>query len=84
MKIYNKNVDPTFKSDGSPVTEADNVANEIITEELKKIAPSILIVSEENQSNHFKPPGKKYFLVDPLDGTKEFLKRDGKGSFTMV
>jgi len=83
MEIYGNTDGTRFKKDGSPVTNADTAAEEIITSELKRIAPDILIISEENQSSHLKKPDAKFFLVDPLDGTKEFLKHGGSGSFTV-
>jgi 3'(2'), 5'-bisphosphate nucleotidase len=63
------------KEDGSPVTAADEAAEAIICEGLKRLAPSVPIVSEE-QASHERPqtgPSGSYFLVDPLDGTKEFI-----------
>ena len=83
MDIYKKGPSVKFKDDGSPVTQADCAAEEIIISELRRLAPNILIISEENAASHHKITDKKFFLVDPLDGTKEFLKKDGKGSFTV-
>jgi len=84
MEVYN---DPGFqvdeKADGSPVTEADRRADAIITKTLVNILPEVPIVSEENAASHVKINGNTFWLVDPLDGTKEFQKRDGKGSFTV-
>lgn len=63
------------KDDGSPVTAADEAAEAIICEGLKGLAPSVPIVSEE-QASQDRPqtgPAGSYFLVDPLDGTKEFI-----------
>ena len=83
MDVYAKDPDADFKGDGSPVTEADQAAEAIILPALKEIAPEITIISEENAASHSLAPEKQFFLVDPLDGTREFLKRDGKGSFTV-
>jgi 3'(2'), 5'-bisphosphate nucleotidase len=83
MEIYDLVPKKTFKPDGSPVTEADKAAEKIILADLKRIVPDIPIVSEENPDSHSNTSTDKYFLVDPLDGTKEFLKQDGKGSFTV-
>lgn len=71
------------KGDGSPVTKADKRAEEIILAGLKKHAPDIPVVSEENAASHSLAPPPCYFLVDPLDGTREFIRADGKGSFTV-
>ncbi len=83
MEIYNSDLSIKLKGDGSPVTQADKASEEVILAELKKLAPDILVISEENTLSHYKIATRKYFLVDPLDGTKEFLKKDGKGSFTV-
>src|SRR5262249_18361448 len=61
------------KVDGSPVTEADHAADRIIGEGLAKIAPDIPTLSEE-RADLAKPPFVGcFFLIDPLDGTKEFI-----------
>lgn len=83
MEVYAKPVDSETKADGSPVTEADNAAETVILSALKRIAPEVAVISEENAHSHDLAPPDRFFLVDPLDGTKEFLKRDGKGSFTV-
>lgn len=83
LQIYKKNPQATLKNDGSPVTEADEAAEAIILPALKKLAPEITVISEENAESHALAAPDRFFLVDPLDGTKEFLKRDGKGSFTV-
>ena len=83
MEVYAKDPKAKFKGDGSPVTEADQAAEAIILPALMDVAPGIAIVSEENAASHQFKATEKFFLVDPLDGTKEFLKRDNKGSFTV-
>ena len=76
MEVYEKDsFDLDIKSDGSPVTEADNRANEIIIESLEKITPNIPIVSEETFNKEEENPNGPYWLVDPLDGTKEFINK---------
>lgn len=63
------------KADGSPVTAADEAAEAVIYEALQELAPELPIVSEERASRE-KPPATgrgSYFLVDPLDGTREFI-----------
>lgn len=69
-------VDVTAKGDGSPVTIADARAEELILERLAKSYPDIQVVAEEMSSNEGMPEGvtDRFFLVDPLDGTKEFIK----------
>ena len=83
MEVYSKPAESETKADGSPATEADLAAEAVILSALKEIAPKITIISEENAASHSVAPPSQFFLVDPLDGTKEFLKRDGKGSFTV-
>ncbi len=70
----------TRKSDDSPLTEADQVAHGIISQALEKLDPSLPILSEESlPADHAaRREWKRYWLVDPLDGTKEFVKRNGE------
>ena len=83
MQVYAMDVQAIAKADGSPVTLADQAADAVIVQGLAEIAPHLAVVSEENADSHALAPPETYFLVDPLDGTKEFLKRDGKGAFTV-
>lgn len=83
MAVYNEGFEHDIKSDGSPVTKADKAAEKIILDGLRSHAPDIGVVSEENPSSHELQAPDIFFLVDPLDGTKEFLKLDGKGAFTV-
>ncbi len=83
MEIYGTDAQADFKGDGSPVTLADKPAEAVILAALKRIAPDVTVISEENAASHALAAPAQFFLVDPLDGTKEFLKRDGKGSFTV-
>ncbi len=63
------------KTDASPVTEADTAAEEIILEDLRKTAPDIPVVAEEAASRGEMPAiCHRFFLVDPLDGTREFIR----------
>ena len=83
MDVYERDHIVNEKSDGSPVTEADTQAEKIIVQAIKSICPDIPIISEENSNSHKLNVEGTFFLVDPLDGTKEFLKKDGKGAFTV-
>ena len=67
-----------IKSDDSPITRADRFADEMIEKILKKNFPDIPIVSEESNCDLTSAMGDIYFLVDPLDGTKEFIKKTGE------
>ena len=69
------------KIDGSPVTEADLAADRIIAEGLAKVAPTIPSLSEERAQPDALPHRESFFLVDPLDGTKEFVA--GRNEFTV-
>jgi 3'(2'), 5'-bisphosphate nucleotidase len=69
------------KTDGSPVTEADLAADRIIAEGLAQLAPKIPSLSEERTEQAVLPCKDSFFLVDPLDGTKEFVA--GRNEFTV-
>ena len=71
------------KADGSPVTEADRVAEAIILAGLAELTPGIPVVAEEAMAAGRQPEiaGGKFWLVDPLDGTREFVS--GNGEFTV-
>ena len=71
------------KSDGSPVTLADARAEAMILPALAELAPDLQVISEEHAASHHLAPTEAYFLVDPLDGTKEFIKSDDQGAFTV-
>jgi 3'(2'), 5'-bisphosphate nucleotidase len=71
------------KSDGSPVTIADQEAEKILVTALAEICPNIPVVSEENTDSHKRSTDQQFFLVDPLDGTKEFIKSDDNSAFTV-
>ena len=83
MAIHKRRISSRLKADGSPVTEADEAAEAILLPALAKAAPDIPVISEENAASHSMSVAPLFFLVDPIDGTKEFLKPDGKGSFTV-
>jgi 3'(2'), 5'-bisphosphate nucleotidase len=81
LEIYNsEDFNVEFKSDNSPLTKADKAANEIIVKGLAEYFPDIPVISEEEKeiSYEIRREYKKFFLVDPLDGTKEFIKRNGE------
>ncbi|MGR2768533.1 3'(2'),5'-bisphosphate nucleotidase CysQ [Photobacterium ganghwense] len=80
MEHYHSQVQVTEKADSSPVTEADLAANALIIEELEKLTPDIPILSEESAHTPWQERQKweRFWLVDPLDGTKEFLRKNGE------
>ncbi|MBW8881654.1 MAG: 3'(2'),5'-bisphosphate nucleotidase CysQ [Asticcacaulis sp.] len=79
LRIYATDFAVAAKSDASPVTEADQAAEAIILKGLAELAPDIPIVAEEEAAAGRVPAtARKFFLVDPLDGTKEFISRNGE------
>ena len=83
MEIHRRGVVARTKSDGSPVSEADEAAEAILLAALSRHAPDIPVVSEENSASHAITPPRAFFLVDPIDGTREFLRPEGNGAFTV-
>ncbi len=77
-KIYNTDFDVRAKGDASPVTDADEHAEEVILKVLKQVTPEIPVVAEESASAGIIPTdlGNQFWLVDPLDGTREFIERN--------
>lgn len=69
-----------FKEDNSPLTLADKASHEVISDGLKKYFPHTPVISEEGAQVTYEERSqwKEYWLVDPLDGTKEFIKRNGE------
>ena len=81
-EIYARGFEVTTKADSTPVTDADHAAEAIILEHLRRAAPGVPIVAEEEVAAGRTPAvGREFFLVDPLDGTKEFVQR--RGDFTV-
>jgi 3'(2'), 5'-bisphosphate nucleotidase len=75
MAHYATGGEVEHKDDASPVTKADRDAEAIILAALQDLAPDIPVVSEETACDRTAPRGTRFFLVDPLDGTKEFIKK---------
>lgn len=81
LDIYNRDdFDVRVKADDSPVTEADEKADALIASGLRAAFPDIPVVTEEQAASH-ATTADVFFLVDPLDGTKEFVQR--RGDFTV-
>ncbi|MBI1210438.1 MAG: 3'(2'),5'-bisphosphate nucleotidase CysQ [Alphaproteobacteria bacterium] len=80
MRHYAGTVERRAKADKSPVTDADQEAEALILDRLARLAPEIPVVAEESAAAGRLPTidDKPFFLVDPLDGTKEFLNRNGE------
>jgi 3'(2'), 5'-bisphosphate nucleotidase len=80
MKIYHSDFAVEFKEDRSPLTGADRASHELIVSGLNALQPKLPILSEESAPEEFEDRRNwdSYWLVDPLDGTKEFVKRNGE------
>ena len=81
MGIYNSDkFDVEMKSDNSPLTKADKISHKIIKEKLTALYPDIPVLSEEGREIPYeeRKNWKLFWLVDPLDGTKEFIKKNGE------
>ncbi len=82
LEIYRGAFTVTQKADQSPVTAADHAAEKLILQQLAQLAPGVPVVAEEAVAAGSIPQvGEEFFLVDPLDGTKEFIHR--RGEFTV-
>ncbi len=80
MDIYERDFEVDFKSDQSPLTEADRQANTVIMDVLSTYYSHIPVISEENKEVTYAERSEwdQFWLVDPLDGTKEFIKKNGE------
>lgn len=80
MKIYQQDFDVDYKADNSPLTKADIHSNEVIIKNLENLHPDIPILSEENKAipYNIRKNWEYFWLIDPLDGTKEFVKKNGE------
>ncbi len=78
LKVYDTNFSVELKSDHSPVTQADKQASDVIIAYLKKFNIPVLSEEDEHPSFDIRKHWDKLWVVDPLDGTKEFIKRNGE------
>ena len=78
LQVYAGDVQAWRKDDDSPLTEADLRADACIRAGLRQRFPGVFVLSEESRSDTAAVPGAPLFIVDPLDGTKEFLGRNGE------
>jgi len=89
LEVYNRtggDFSVELKEDRTPLTEADRASNSIITEGLHRLFPDIPVISEENREIPYDVRRNFEFcwLLDPLDGTKEFLKRNGEFTINLA
>ncbi len=80
MTIYEEAFHIELKDDNTPLTSADRASHDVIIKGLKKVSPDIPILSEEGRDIPYdeRRLWQRFWLVDPLDGTKEFIKRNGE------
>ncbi len=79
MDAYQRGCDVRHKADSSPVTEADLAVDEVIAEAVALVLKGVPLVTEERTDTHqLAAPGATFVLVDPIDGTKEFINKTGE------
>ena len=81
IDLYKKGLKIKIKNDNSPVSNGDIKVNELLTEKIKELTPNIPIISEETVDLNKKNEAKKFWLIDPIDGTKEYIA--GKDEYTL-
>ena len=81
IEIQKKRLEIKIKADNSPVSNGDIEVNNILTEKIKKITPNIPIISEETVDLKKKNTNSTYWLIDPIDGTKEYIA--GREDYTL-
>ena len=82
MEVYDSDFATSTKEDASPVTEADRRAEAVILDALERVLPGVPVIAEERYSaGHCPEIGDEFLLVDPVDGTKEFIQK--RGDFTI-
>jgi 3'(2'), 5'-bisphosphate nucleotidase len=80
LRIYNTEFEIETKQDNSPLTAADMAAHNLIVSKLQSLTPEIPVLSEESSTIPYetRKSWSRYWLIDPLDGTREFVKRNGE------
>ena len=81
IELYDKGLKIEIKKDNSPVTNGDLRANELITKKILELTPNIPIISEETVDLNIKNKSKIFWLIDPIDGTKEYIA--GNDEYTL-
>ena len=81
IDLFKKGLKIEIKEDNSPVSNGDLKVNELITNKIKKLTPNIPIVSEETVNLNIRNKAKIFWLIDPIDGTKEYIA--GKDEYTL-
>jgi len=80
LEVYDGDFDAMRKRDGSPLTEADRASHQLIVARLGELTPHLPVLSEESAAADYaeRATWERFWLVDPLDGTREFVKRNGE------
>ena len=81
IRLYNEGLKIEIKEDKSPVSNGDLLVNEIISKKISELTPNIKIISEETVDLNVKNTSKVFWLIDPIDGTKEYIA--GKDEYTI-
>ena len=81
IDLYKKGLKIEIKEDKSPVSGGDLKVNELITNKIKELTPNLSIISEETVDLKIKNKEKIFWLIDPIDGTKEYIA--GKDEYTL-
>ncbi len=86
LEVYEAGFQVESKDDNTPLTEADLAAHEIIESGLRELTPDLPVLTEESAKISFEERNswKRYWLVDPLDGTREFINRSGEFSVNVA
>ena len=80
-EISQRGVKITIKSDKSPVTDGDLAVDKILTSKIRNLTPNIRVISEETVNLNTKNKDKSFWLIDPIDGTKDYIKK--KDEYTL-
>jgi 3'(2'), 5'-bisphosphate nucleotidase len=81
LEVYASGHEVEYKADDSPITRADRAAHEVLSAGLRRLTPDVPVLSEESAEEHAHEVRRRwneFWLVDPLDGTKEFINRNGE------
>ena len=81
IELFKKGLDIEIKEDKSPVSNGDLKVNELITDKIKELTPDLPIISEETVNLKIKNKAKIFWLIDPIDGTREYIA--GKDEYTL-
>jgi len=81
LEVYAGSHEVEYKADDSPITRADRAAHDILSDGLRRLTPAVPVLSEESAAEQLYEVRRhwhEFWLVDPLDGTREFIKRNGE------